>query len=533
MKARVRRAWPLLVVLLPYALWAQFYIERTSFESRGEQVFCLWDDAMISMRYAHNFARGEGLVWNPGGERVQGFSNPAVTLAMTGIHLLPLPPSKTSLAVQWLALALLLGIGVASWVLSRRLTPQAPVVAGAALLATTLCSPLAVWTLQGSDVGFVALWLVACSAGFARDNDRKSGWPVALLAVLVLGLLIRWDSALFFGVFLAIAWLDPQRGRHRIVIAAACGALALGSLLVASWLYYGDPLPNTFYLKATGTPLGLRVESAIAKLALWGPGLPALVALAGLGVWWRRRDRIAQRCAALLVAAFAYDLYVGGDWAGAYGSRFLVQALPLLFVLAAAGLHDALQRLDRRGRMGALAGPALLCAMAVVGLAASPREARNDWFDTHTETMYRHYNVENYLYARYFREYTRPGTTLGLHSAGVLSYFSEHPGIDVLGRSDRRIARMKVDRFEPGHAKWDWDYVVNEARPDIIVFASRGLALRSDFRENYVFMSGPPLPHWPRRLRREFYLRKDSVDALRDDGVERQAFEPTGEAPSS
>jgi hypothetical protein len=92
---------------------------------------------------------------------------------------------------------------------------------------------------------------------------------------------------------------------------------------------------------------------------------------------------------------------------------------------------------------------------------------------------------------------------------------------------------MKVDRFEPGHAKWDWDYVVNEARPDIIVFASRGLALRSDFRENYLFMSGPPLPDWPRRLRREFYLRKDSVDVLHDDEVEQQVFEPTGEAPAS
>ena len=115
----------------------------------------------------------------------------------------------------------------------------------------------------------------------------------------------------------------------------------------------------------------------------------------------------------------------------------------------------------------------------------------------------------------------------------MLSYFSERPGIDVLGRSDRRIARMQVDRFEPGHAKWDWDYMVNEARPHIIVFASRGLALRSDFRANYLYVSGPPMPDWPQRIRREFFLRKDAVDALRDDGVERQAFGPGGEAPSS
>jgi len=533
LKARARRAWPLLVVLLPYAIWAQYYIERTSFASAGEPVFCLWDDAMISMRYARNLANGDGLVWNPGGDRVQGFSNPAVTLVMAGIHLLPFPPTKTSLVVQWLALALLLGTGFAGWLLASRLAPEAPIIAGAVLLATAVCPPLAVWSLQGSDVGFVALWLVACSAGFARDDELRSGWPASLLALLVVGLWIRWDTALFGAVFLAIAWLGPKRGRRRVVAAGAGAAFALGSLVFASWLYYGDPLPNTFYLKATGTPPGLRLETALAHLSDWGPGLVPLVAFAGLGAWWRRRNRTAQRCAALLAAAIAYDFYIGSDWASAYGSRFLVQALPLLFVLAAAGLHDVLRRLTARGRLSALAAPALFCGMAALSVASSPREARNDWFDSQTETMYRHYNIENYLYAIYFRDHTRPGTTLGLHSAGVLSYFSDRPGIDMLGRSDRRIARLYVDRFEPGHAKWDWDYVVNEARPDIIVFASRGLARREDFRASYLYVSGPPSPGWPRRIRREFYLRKDSVDALRDPGVERRAYEPARDAPDS
>ena len=36
------------------------------------------DDAWISVRYAENLARGEGPVWNPGGERVEGYSNPAL-----------------------------------------------------------------------------------------------------------------------------------------------------------------------------------------------------------------------------------------------------------------------------------------------------------------------------------------------------------------------------------------------------------------------------------------------------------------------
>ena len=62
---------------------------RTSFELDGVRVFTLWDDAMVSMRYAGHLAAGRGLTWNDG-ERVQGFSNPGVTLLMALLHLLPL-----------------------------------------------------------------------------------------------------------------------------------------------------------------------------------------------------------------------------------------------------------------------------------------------------------------------------------------------------------------------------------------------------------------------------------------------------------
>ena len=36
------------------------------------------DDAWISVRYAENLAAGHGPVWNPGGPRVEGYSNPAL-----------------------------------------------------------------------------------------------------------------------------------------------------------------------------------------------------------------------------------------------------------------------------------------------------------------------------------------------------------------------------------------------------------------------------------------------------------------------
>lgn len=51
------------------------YIYQTSFIVNGDRYFVLFDDAMISMRYARNFAEGNGLVWNPGETPVEGYTN--------------------------------------------------------------------------------------------------------------------------------------------------------------------------------------------------------------------------------------------------------------------------------------------------------------------------------------------------------------------------------------------------------------------------------------------------------------------------
>src|SRR6266436_5349701 len=88
------------ILLAAFLLYAGLFIYRTSFVVRGERYFSLFDDAMVSMRYARNLAHGFGLVWNPGGDRVEGYTNPLWVLFMSLIHLLPVAPSKTSLLVQ-------------------------------------------------------------------------------------------------------------------------------------------------------------------------------------------------------------------------------------------------------------------------------------------------------------------------------------------------------------------------------------------------------------------------------------------------
>lgn len=60
------RSWILAGVLVLYAIYAALFIYKTTFVINGQRYFSLFDDAMVSMRYAKNLAAGYGLVWNPG-----------------------------------------------------------------------------------------------------------------------------------------------------------------------------------------------------------------------------------------------------------------------------------------------------------------------------------------------------------------------------------------------------------------------------------------------------------------------------------
>ena len=63
------------LVVAVFLIYAALFIYRTSFVVGGERYFSLFDDAMISMRYAKNLAHGYGLLWNSGGDRVEGYTN--------------------------------------------------------------------------------------------------------------------------------------------------------------------------------------------------------------------------------------------------------------------------------------------------------------------------------------------------------------------------------------------------------------------------------------------------------------------------
>ncbi len=350
------------------ACYAGVFIYHSSFVIEGQRYFCLFDDAMVSMRYAANWAEGDGLVWNPG-ERIEGYSNFGWTVVMGACHLLRWSPHHTVLLVQVLGDPILWGCLVATVLLARacRLT-----VAGLAL------------------------------------------------ALMAIGVHVLW--------------------RHG---------------------YYGEWLPNTYYLKATGWPLSDRLPVGIraglwTMVALWPPVMLAAASFLRLRSW-----RVLL--AGTFLVSYAYNVWIGGDaWVNGY--RFELPTTLGLMVLAGDGICriSRILSLPRR-RAFARYGLCIVTAIAINQVRLP------EWLLLRAPDGTRG-NRSSMLHVIAADRIARSDATAAVMWAGAFSYFSQRQCFDLLGKCDPYIARLPVrpEVSEPGHNKFDPSYTLSVHGPDLV-----------------------------------------------------------------
>jgi hypothetical protein len=503
------------VLLTLFGAYALAFIWRTSFEVNGVRFFCLFEDAMISMRYAKNFARGLGLVWNPGGERVEGFSNPLWVLYMSLFHLFPISPSKISLGIQLSGALFLLFTLVYVRKLTSLLMPGSRLAQFSAVLLTAFYVPLLNWGLQGMEVSLLAL--IVCSATWtALGRPAGRSTPILFYVGMGLSTWVRLDmAAMSVTLLVAMAILDGRNRRQHILMG---GSVLVASVLIQTALryaYFGELLPNTYYLKMTGMPLVDRLSRGASVFIdfVRGMGWPVFLFPFASLIW--TRDRRISLVAGLFVTQCLYSVYVGGDawewWGGS--NRYIAIVMPLFFILYASALMRLRvacgHMLAWRSSMGRMALRLGICFLLVlshfqvntcggsVGLSAwvdggsflaswalgrqsgaDPSEVGNvvRWLAI-PRPLELLENPPMVRAAALLDSITFPGARIAVFAAGVLPYFSDRAFVDLLGKNDKSVARMKskvaIDpkgmvRFTPGHSKWDYGYSIGSQKPDVV-----------------------------------------------------------------
>jgi hypothetical protein len=372
----------LLVQLRRWSVWlATLALVEIAFLHASSLVW-LADDAYASFRYADNWARGLGLVFNPG-ERVEGITNPLWTLMLGLVHRCGADIERSATAGG--VLAYLVGIPLLV-VISRWASAKLPGSGSFVWFAAAVAVFDADWATFASGGLETSIFTTFVIAGYAAalvpERPLLAGFGSGLL-MAVAGML-RPDGAIF-AVPMSLAFAGRGRRRGLLAYALTCLPLLAG---FDTWrrLYFGDWLPNTYYAKSAFSSwwsqgliyFGYFAQRHLVLLCAAVGASVVVVPRAVCSRWAGGGDRVRQTdenrgqlVLALVVAwamAAAYTLgvvRVGGDFMYA---RLLVPTLPFLAIAAEFALLLLMPQRPRfRAAIGGIAAAAAYFMHCPVG----------------------------------------------------------------------------------------------------------------------------------------------------------------------
>jgi arabinofuranosyltransferase len=291
----------------------------------------LGDDAYITFRVIWNVLHGYGLVFNPG-ERVQAYTHPLWMLVMTAAHAITREFFFTALAVSYgFALAALVVVVRSARELTSGVVAFLWLVSSKAFIDYT--SSGLEYPLSYLLVVLFYVRLLEVSATPLMDRDLRRFGVVAGLCFVN-----RMDTVLLFAP--ALAWLTIRAARSRnervLPLIVGFGTPAAAWLIFAT-VYYGFPLPNTYYAKvATGIPGVLLYRQGVAYLLNSFAHDPITLGTIGLTVALSIRAGLPVVLAAVGSLLYvAYTISVGGDFMSGrfFAMPFLVSVLAILHLV--------------------------------------------------------------------------------------------------------------------------------------------------------------------------------------------------------
>ncbi len=459
-KAPSKAAWLeyVFLALLALAMVTLYFVAARSETTviQGQRLPTFLDDTYISMRYARHLVNGHGLVWNVGEAPVEGYTN---FLWVMWIALLMTIVREPSYAMIASAAAFHVMAALLLYRLFRKCYQVHWLPACSAALLLGAWEPIRTQVFTALEAPML---LVLFVAALSLLSERPTTAPWWLAGPLVSGMLplVRPDG-LFLTLLLAAVYWGTQRPEARLwqhLKAGLCFFGPLAALTLLRAVYFGDVLPNTYYLKVLNRPdrLHYGIDYVVEFLRTFY-GTVLLVPLVLVGIFLR--ELIARVAAWGIVGILAYVAYQGGDYAPWW--RFMVPMLPLFLILFALTATKCLTTVRLR-----FLGVVLCMVLLLVGLKREYLLLRSGYLlpKPGEET------ADNIRLGLSLKAVCSTGTLTADFWAGATPYFSGLRSVDMLGRSDPVIARGAAyePRGVPGHDKFDFDYVLSR-KPDVII----------------------------------------------------------------
>ena len=445
-------AWALSFIILVLLAWSNRFVQ---------------DDAFISFRYAEHFADGKGFVWNDGGEHIEGFTNFLWTLIMAGGIKLGYDPIQFSLTLGLIFFGLTL---VVIYILAKNIFNSRDFGLLIMLLAGSNYSFSAYAT--GGLATMMQTFIFTSAVYFSiKICDRPSGKKGTLFIISLLlsfALLIRLDSAMLimviFAFLLYCCFTSNCMMKERIFSFSFFVVpmfFIIGGWLAWKYWYFGNILPNTFYVKAAS---GVFIKYGIKYIYIFLTSTFLIMFPVFFITGFPKLIPLLHRKWIFLMAVITvwmmYILKIGGDF---MEFRFIVPIIPvamiinvwliqtialqksikvaLIFLIFLGSLHHALT----------FGGITFVTEVASITELKDQREREMDNWDGIGMVLGEELNYSQ-------------DVTIAVTAAGMIPYYSKLKTIDMLGLNDKWVAKNGIPyRDKPGHRKIaTFDYLLKQ-----------------------------------------------------------------------
>lgn len=452
------------------------------------------DDGFITLRYVDNLLRGHGPVWYPGSSEF-GYTNFLFMVLVSAVSLVGFDPVVSASIVSYSAF---FGCAFLTYAIASRLTSGNSVVAAAtvAVIFSNYTVSSYASGLMETSLQLALVMMTYHSVLLVRDRPRDVRHLYVATAAGVLGLLTRLDTILliapaFLFLFYCI-WQAPESRRRMIghmAIALGAAALVMSAFLAFCFLFYGQILPTTFYVKGErNLTFGwIYLGKFLFEELLVYLYLPGIV----LFHWRRTKGRLPPLrrwsgfALALSVAALtwiAYVIYVGG---GFMGYRLMVPfiAIFLLVTFTIAGRHF-------RASFAALLAVIVLLSQAGQYFWFSRLEYATgkvienpSSLDWHLHQPHVSLRIVGMRLNELFYTGSRSDVMIAVRGAGAKPYYSRLPTYDIHGLNTRDVAMNGVFAgHRPGHRFWATVEQLKAAGANLIVSTAACLDDVRDFQ---------------------------------------------------
>lgn len=438
------------------------------------------DDAFIGFRYSENIANGHGALFNIGEKPVEGYSD-FLWLLMGAFFV------KTGFSAMMASKYMGIFFSLLNILVLYRLSLKAISNKFYASLPPLLLSAVpayAFWAISGMETVFYITLLMVSAFLFLEKRYVLSSLSFVFLS------LTRPEGAIIFAALSLYFLYEEKKSKSKIFSGRfAKWILVFAALYVPyfiwRFMYFGYPLPNSFYFKSGVSSLS-SIWWAYSFLAYMFPFV-IFGAYGLLGQKTSGEKKFLLALAALLLAlTFLYKPIQG------YPFRFLLPAVPFVLILAADGIRQFLFSFSKSMLSYARQGGHLkkyAAAAVVVFLFVYPLGLARE-YKAYADHFYNGFERAHTKLGKWLFENLSPNATLVFADIGAAPYYSKLRTIDIVGVTDDYITRHWQDA--------NYTKYILDQNPEIIVLISgRGtvfspywdysdrIYVDEDFQKNY------------------------------------------------